>query len=157
MRKRIITPTPEAIRARAEGWLDLQRAATVELTSEDKNYPIESAFVFEEGQGWRAAEPGAQTIRLIFDEPPTIKRIQLIFADDETSRTQEFVLRWSPDGGSSFKEIVRQQWNFSPPRGKREIEEYWVDLRNVTVVELSVVPDISGGRSRASLSSMRLS
>jgi len=108
MRKRIITPTPEAVRARAEGWLDIQRAATVELTSEDEKYPIESAFVFKEGRGWRAAEPGAQTIRLIFDEPQTVKRIQLIFEEDETSRSQEFLLRWSPDGGSSFEEIVRQ-------------------------------------------------
>jgi len=157
MRKRIITPTPEAVRARAEGWLDIQRAATVELTSEDEKYPIESAFVFKEGRGWRAAEPGAQTIRLIFDEPQTVKRIQLIFEEDETSRSQEFLLRWSPDGGSSFEEIVRQQWIFSPPNGKRETEEYRVDLRNVTVVELSIVPDISGGRSRASLKSMRLS
>ena len=157
MRKRIITPTRETVRARAEGWLDIQRAATVELTSEDKHYPIESTFVFEAGRGWRAAEAGAQTIRLIFDEPQTIKRIQLIFEEEETSRTQEFLLRWSPDGGSSFKEIVRQQWNFSPPDRMRETEEYRVELHNVTVVELSIVPDIRGGNSRASLKSMRLS
>ena len=98
MRKRIITPTPETVRARAEGWLDVQRAATVELTSEDKKYPIESAFVFEEGQGWRAAESGPQTVRLIFDEPQKIRRIQLIFEEEENSRTQEFALRWSADG-----------------------------------------------------------
>ena len=157
MRKRIITPTPEAVRARAEGWLDVQRAATVELTSEDKTYPIESAFVFEEGQGWRAAESGAQTIRLVFDEPQKIKRIQLIFEEEETSRTQEFVLRWSSDGGGTFKEIVRQQWNFSPPETRREAEEYRVDLVHATAIELSIVPDIGGGSSRASLKSMRLS
>lgn len=39
MRKRIITPTAETVRVRAEGWLDVQRAATVEFTSEDKKYP----------------------------------------------------------------------------------------------------------------------
>jgi F5/8 type C domain len=157
MRKRIVTPTAEAVRARVEGWLDVQRAATVELTSEDKRYPIESAFDFEEGQGWRAAGPGPQTIRLIFDEPQRINRIQVIFEEEENSRTQEFALRWSADGGSSFKEIVRQQWNFSPPETKRETEEYRVELLNATVIELSIVPDISGGSSRASLKSMRLS
>ena len=157
MRKRIITPTPETVRTRAEGWLDVQRAATVELTSEDKKYPIESAFVFEEGQGWRAAESGAQTIRLIFDEPQRIKRIQLIFEEEEASRTQEFALQWSADGGNSFKEIVRQQWNFSPPESKRETEEYRVELLNATVIELSIVPDINRGSLRASLKSMRLS
>ena len=157
MRKRIITPIPETVRARAEGWLDMQRAATIELTSEDKGYPIESAFVFGEGQGWRAAESGPQTVRIIFDEPQKIKRVQLIFEEEENSRTQEFVLRWSADGGTSFKEILRQQWNFSPPESKRETEEYQVELVNATVVELSIVPDISGGSSRASLKNMRMS
>src|SRR6185503_7030913 len=129
MRKRIITPTPEAVRARAEGWLDIQRAATVALTSEDEKYPIESAFVFKEGRSLRAAEPGAQTIRLIFDEPQTVKRKQLIFEEDETSQSHGFLLRWSPEGGSSFEEIVREQWIFSTLHGKRETEENRVGLR----------------------------
>jgi hypothetical protein len=41
MRKRLITPTPENIRIRGEGWLDVERAAIVEVTSEDKNFPVE--------------------------------------------------------------------------------------------------------------------
>ena len=44
MRKRLITPTPETVRSRGEGWLDVERAAIVEITSEDKDYPVESAF-----------------------------------------------------------------------------------------------------------------
>jgi len=66
-------------------------------------------------------------------------------------------LRWSSDGGSSFREIVRQQWNFSPPETKREAEEYQVELSNVTVLELIVVPNMSGGTDRASLKTLRLS
>jgi len=65
-------------------------------------------------------------------------------------------LRWSSDGGSSFREIVRQQWNFSPPRTIREIEEYQVELANVTLLELKIVPNMSGGAARASLKSLRL-
>lgn len=45
MLKRITTPTAETIRSRAEGWLDVERAAIVEITSEDMDYPVESAFV----------------------------------------------------------------------------------------------------------------
>ena len=74
----------------------------------------------------------------------------------ETQRTQEFVLRWSPDHGRSFREIVRQQWNFSPPVTIRETEDYAVDLADVTVVELKILPDQSGGTARASLASLRL-
>jgi hypothetical protein len=71
--------------------------------------------------------------------------------------TQEFVLRWSGDGGRSFREIVRQQWNFSPPNATREVEEFYVELSDVTTLELVVVPDISRGSARASLKSLRVS
>ncbi len=55
------------------------------------------------------------------------------------------------------KKIVRQQWNFSPPETTREVEEYQVELSNVTVLELIIVPNMSGGVARASLKGMRLS
>lgn len=156
MRKRFISSTPETIRPHGEGWLDLDRAAVVEVTSEEEDFPIESALVSGETRGWRAASPGNQTMRLIFDEPQRLKHISLVFEENETTRTQEFVLRWSSDGGSSFREIVRQQWNFSPPETKREVEEYQVKLSNVTVLELIIVPNVSGGTARASLKSLRL-
>jgi hypothetical protein len=157
MRKRLITPTPETVRPRAEGWLDVERAAIVEITSEEKDFPVESVFVSGETRGWRAAEPGPQTIRLVFDQPQRLKQISLVFEENETARTQEFVLRWSSDGGGSLREIVRQQWNFSPPQTIREVEEYQVELSNVTVLELIIVPNASGGAARASLKSLRLS
>ena len=72
-------------------------------------------------------------------------------------RTQEFVLRWSPDGGRSYREIVRQQWNFSPPDAMRESEQYTVVLSDVTVLELVIVADINRGAARASLKRLRLS
>ena len=156
MRKRLITPTPESIRTHGEGWLDVERAAVVEVTSEDKDYPVESAFTLGGARGWRAAGPGSQTIRLVFDQPQRVSRISLVFEENETARTQEFVLRWSADGGASVKEIVRQQWNFSPPDSIREVEEYQVDLSSVMALELVINPNISGGATRASLKNLRL-
>ncbi len=157
MRKRLITPTPERVRARGEGRLDVEHAAAVEVTSEDKDYPVESAFVSGDAQGWRAAAPGSQTLRLVFDQPQKLRCISLVFEENEIARTQEFVLRWSPDAGNSVKEIVRQQWNFSPPESIREVEEYQVELSSVTVIELVINPNIGGGLARASLKSLRLS
>ena len=156
MRKRIVTPTPTTARVQKE-WLDLERAATVEVTSEDKDFPIESSLSIEPRQGWRAAQPGAQTIRLVFDEPRELKRISLVFEENELTRTQEFVLRASSNPGGPFREIVRQQWNFSAATSTREIEEYSVELSDVALLELTIVPDISGGAVRASLKSLRLS
>jgi hypothetical protein len=157
MRKRLIDSTPESIRTRGEGWLDIEGAAVVEVTSEDPDCPVESAFVSGDARGWRAAAPGSQTIRLVFDQPQRLKCISLVFEENETARTQEFVLRWSPDGGSSVKEIVRQQWNFGPPGSIREVEEYQVELSSVTVLELVINPNIGGGVARASLKNLRLS
>jgi hypothetical protein len=156
MRKRLITPIPQDSPHLDEGWLDLDRAAVVEVTSEEKEYPVEAALVLGELQGWRAADSGTQTIRLIFDKPPRLTRISLVFEETEMQRTQEFVLRWSPDGGRSFREIVRQQWNFSPPATTGENEDYHVALSDVTVLELMIVPDISRGAAHASLKSLRL-
>src|SRR5260370_12289552 len=124
MRKRVVIQNSATVQARGEGWLDLVHAATVEVTSENKDFPIESALSIERGQGWRAAELGAQTIRLVFDEPQELRRISLVFEEDQIMRTQEFLLRASSNSGGPFREIVRQQWNFSAPTSTREVEEY---------------------------------
>jgi hypothetical protein len=157
MRKHLITRSPESLRNHGEGGLDVERMAVVEVTSEDKDYPVDSAFASGDTRGWRAAGPGSQTIRLVFDQPQRLRCISLVFEENETARTQEFVLRWSPDGGSSVKEIVRQQWNFSPPESIREAEEYQVELASVTALELVINPHIGGGLARASLKNFRLS
>jgi hypothetical protein len=157
MRKRLITPSPAIVPPPDDDCLDLDRVASVDVTSEEKDCGIEDALVSEEKRGWRAADSGTQTIRLLFDEPQRLRRISLLFEENKLKRTQEFVLRCSSGGGRSFREIVRQQWNFSPPETNRESEEFQVDLSDVVVLELIIVPDISGGMARASLKSLRLS
>ena len=156
MRKSVITQIPPSAPSRDQAWIDLDRIASVEVTSEESDYPIESALLLEGKRGWRAANSGTQTIRLIFDEPQKLRRMLLVFEDTKNSRTQEFVIRWSPDIECSFREIVRQQWNFSPPDSVREKEDYVVELSEVKVLELVIVPDKSGGEVRASLVSLRL-
>jgi hypothetical protein len=156
MRKRIIPSVQRGIPPPGGDWLDLERLAQVEITSEDAAHPIESALLPDRGTGWRAAGPGEQTIRLLFEHPQRLRRIWLQFVEPVIERTQEFVLRWSPDGGQSFREIVRQQWNFSPQGATNETEDHRVDLSGVTVLELSIIPDISRGDARASLSQLRL-
>ena len=156
MRKRVISPAPREVTTPEPQWLDVEQLAQVEVTSEDSAHPIESALVPGQESGWRAAQPGEQTIRLIFDRPQRLSRVRLLFIERDTARTQEFVLRWSPDGGRSFREIIRQQWNFGPPETIQEAEDYRVELSGVTVLELTIVPDKSGGDTRASLAQCRL-
>ena len=155
MRKRLM-PHPRDVSAASQPWLDVAALAQVELTSEDPACPIDAALRPSPTPGWRAAEPGAQRIRLVFDHPQALHRLRLVFAEPQQARTQEFVVRWSADGGQSYREVVRQQYTFSPPGTVHEMEEYQVPLQGVTHVELCIVPDIQGGDAYATLEEMRL-
>ena len=154
MRKHIIGQSMEQAASAGQRWVDLERRARVEITSEHPAYPIESALRPDSQPGWQAAGPGEQTIRLLFDAPLHLTRIRLIFHEAQQARTHEFVLRWSADGGQSYREIVRQQYTFSPPGTTREVEDYTFSLDSVTALELRIVPDISGGNVRASLAGL---
>ena len=156
MRKRIINPIQQKAVYSDQKWLDIEKIAVVEVTSEDDGFPIESALLPGKASGWRASGTGKQTIRLLFDSPQRLQRIRPKFEELATERTQEYVLSWSPDGGQSYREIVRQQWNFSPDGATSEIEDYEVDLPAVTVLELSINPDISNNKAYASLEELRL-
>jgi hypothetical protein len=155
MRKRIIERPTAAPAGDATPWLDLERAATVEVTSEAPGHPVEAALVGSVAGHWQADGPGQQTLRLCFDQPQALRRIRLVFFEPAQARTQEFVLRWSADG-VTYRDIVRQQYNFSQPDAIDEQEQYDVVLDAVSVLELTVVPDIGGGSARASLAELRL-
>jgi hypothetical protein len=136
-------------------WLDLDVLADVELTSEDTAHPVEAALVPGDGSGWRASQPGTQRIRLLFHRPQRLLRIRLRFDEADTERTQEFTLRWSPDGGRTFREVVRQQYTFSPGGATSEVEDLNVDLAAVTALELTIDPD-QRERAYASLAEWRV-
>ncbi|MES9824128.1 MAG: discoidin domain-containing protein [Candidatus Thiodiazotropha endolucinida] len=156
MRKRIIPDRLQDSHSHNHDWLNLNEIAEVEITSEDSEHPIESALLLKETSGWLASRPGKQTIRLLFSEPQSIRLVRLKFTERQTQRTQQYQLRYSLDGGRSFQEIARQQWNFSPQGSTSETEEHQVDLTAVTLLELVIIPDISGGDAIASLSQFRL-
>ena len=156
MRKKIITPLQQQTSPIDQEWLTIENLAEVEITSEDAEHPVEFALLDGQDKGWLAAAAGKQTIRLVFTHPQQLRRIWLSFEETDIERTQEYDLRWSPDGGQSFAEIVRQQWNFSPRGATRQTEDYQVELQGVTILELNIIPDISGGEALASLKEWRL-
>jgi|SRR5687767_3252924 len=158
MRKRLIPSSGELNPVSEGDWLDLERLAIVEVTSEDTAYPIESALLPQgsDRRGWRAAEPGSQLVRIVFDEPQRIRRIRIQIVESTRERTQEFVIRWSADAAVTFHDIVRQQWHFSAPDAMAEIEDYRVDLSGVKVLELAITPDVGGRSGLASLMELRL-
>ena len=157
MRKITINPPTKTPLSPDLNFLDLEQLAQVEMSSECQEHPIESALVADSESGWQAACSGEQTIRLVFDQPQTVRHIYLWFDEQEKSRTQEFVLLWRMDDEVSFREILRQQYRFNPPSTTQEIEDYAVDLKHLKALELRIIPDISGSEACAKLTRLRLS
>lgn len=156
MRKQVIAQEPRGERPAEGTFLDLEKLARVEITSEDPAHTIESALVPGSGSGWRAAGPGPQRVRFFFDVPQRVRRVRLVFEEAHAERTQEFALSWIPAGENAGRSLVRQQYTFSPGGATREVEEYTFDLEGAAALELEIVPDISKGAAVASLASFQV-
>jgi hypothetical protein len=158
MRKSVITPAAGSVAAAQGEWLDLHTIARVEISSEDVNLPVEHALGGTQATGWRAAETGPQVIRLQFDAAQAIRRIRLHFVERAAERSQEFAVY--AGSGAEMREVVRQQWSFSPGGSTEEIEDYTVDLSGVKTLELRIDPDRShdpkASQNYASLQSLKL-
>jgi hypothetical protein len=136
-------------------WLSTAEVEGVEATSEDRRYPIEQALADGTTGGWRAAEPGRQVVRVHFPAPRRLRRVVLEFRTPGDERTQEYVLRCSADGGTSTRDVVRQQWNFSRT-APCETEDHRMDIEGVTMVEIEITPDVADDGAYASLARLRL-
>ncbi len=154
MKKQIMAEADGNATAAHEPWLDLDACASVKLTSENHEHPIESALYDGAGKGWVAGSAGPQTIWLHFDHPQRIRDVYLRF-ERATPVTQEFALSWSDNDGVAYRELVRQQFNFSD-QTQCEEENLHADLTGVTDMKLTIIPDINGGESLATLQALRL-
>ncbi len=159
MRKEIVGQKADAGETQtAAEWLDLTSIARVQLTSEDPAFPIENALTTNptlNELGWSATSPGAQTITVLFDVPQRVRRIVVHFVEPTVERSQEFLLRYS-SAQETDREIVRQQWSFSPNGSTQEVEEYAVQLESVTKLELVIDPDRGRRNSMATLRALRI-
>jgi hypothetical protein len=135
-------------------WLPVEALALVEVSSEDPDHPIEAALL--DGGGWRAAAPGPQWIRLVFDAPQRIALVHLTFEETDVERAQEFTLQCSAGGAPTPPTLIRQHYAFSPSGATREVENYSHGLDAVTELELYIVPEISRVPRIASLARFRV-
>jgi hypothetical protein len=136
-------------------WLDLEDIATAEISSEDPQHPFEQALRTDTANGWRASAPGRQMVRIHFDSPQSIRRINLQFREERVERSQEIAL-FATSSTSVRKELVRQQWVFSPKGAQEEVEDYFFDLKDVTAIELEIDPGRHDQQVVASLESIRI-
>jgi hypothetical protein len=139
----------------AGSWLDLERVAAAELSSEDPQHPFEQALRTDTMDGWRASAPGPQRIRLLFDSPQSVRRIHLQFREERVNRSQEIAL-FATSKTFPRKELVRQQWVFSPRGATSEVEDYFFDLEDVLALELEIDPGRHDKQVFASLQSIQI-
>ncbi len=158
LRKQIIG-TPPATPVPLPGEIDIAAVATVLVTSEDPRHPVDHAFDGSRGPGgsrWVAGGPGEQAVILAFDAPQAIRRVVLEVEEGEVARTQELQLAVSSDGGTTYREVLRQEYNFSPPGTTFEREDWAVDAEGVTHLRLMIRPDKGGKPCRATITSLVL-
>src|SRR5580700_1634213 len=155
MRKSIVSPSKTSSLPSSGQGLDIAQIASVEISSEDAQHPFENALQGGKEGGWKAADPGPQVIRLNFDHPQSIRRIRLEFREAGRERSQEFAL-FATLGADQKREVVRQQWSFSPGGSAVEVEDYSVDLPGVVSLELKIDPGRHDHQAIASLESISI-
>jgi hypothetical protein len=158
LRKQII-PRHSSASASLEGEISVADVATVQVTAEQADHPIDNAFDHDRGPGgsrWIADEPGKQTLILLFDSPQTIRQIALEVEELDVSRTQELSVSVSSNGGQTYRELVRQEFTFSPPGTSFERELWSILAEGVTHLRLEIKPDKGGRVGRATLTSLAL-
>lgn len=159
MRKRIIETGQPAGSGSDPGELDLPAIATALVTSEAPDHPVQNAFDGSSGpmaSRWIAATPGEQTLILQFDSPQLIRRVDLEVREDDATRTQELALSVSADGGHTYRELLRQEYNFSPPSTVCERESWSTTAPGTTHLRLWIKPDKGGRACRATVTALRI-
>jgi hypothetical protein len=158
LRKHLLTDYP-AEQVAEPGEKDIAALATVWVTSEAADYPIDNAFDSHHGPGgsrWVAGTPGPQRLLLAFDAPQSLRLLRLEVEEQDMSRTQEIQVAISQDGGRTYQTLLRQEYTFSPPGTTFEREDWAIPSEGVTHLQLVITPDKGGAPCHATLTTLAL-
>src|ERR1700732_3383118 len=158
LRKRPLE-TDATTNARAAGEIDIAGCATISYSAEDPAHPVEHMLDGRSGPEatrWMSARPDTtEHIVIEFDRPQTISRILYEVEETMRERTQEVRVEVSEDRGQSYRQILVQEYNFSPGGATYQREEQRFNLLQVTHLRFTIVPNKSGSGT-ATLTALRL-
>jgi hypothetical protein len=141
------------------GQIDLARNAVFASSSEDPAHPLEhlvDRYLGPGGTRWASARPDVtEQIVLEFDQPRRIGRLVYEVEECVQERTQQVRVEVSTDGGRGYRQILAQDYNFSPRGATFQHEDLRLDLDGVTHLRLTIVPN-KGGSGVATLTSLQL-
>ena len=79
-----------------------------------------------------------------FDQPQTISRLVYEVEEARCERTQEVRLEVSEDGGRTYRQILVQEYAFSPAGATYQREEQRFNLHQVGQLRLTIIPNKNG-------------
>lgn len=130
-------------------WLDLDALAHVTIV-------VRGRRVERSPGTWSADHPGEQLIDIRFHHPTSVGRLRVVSSETTQSRTQELTIWASLHRGEQHREVVRQQFNFSPHGATEEVEDYVLQLETVSAIQLRIVPSIDGRPAVAHVRELRV-
>lgn len=143
----------------AAGEIDLASCATIAYSSEDPAHRVEHLLDRRCGPGatrWVAARPDAtEKIIVEFDRPQGVSRLLYEVEERVRERTQEVRVEISEDDGRSFRQVLVQEYTFSPGGATFQREEQRLNFAHVTHLRLTIVPN-KNGSGTATLTALRL-
>ena len=158
LRKRPIE-AEAAASGRAANEIDIVGRATISYSSEDPAHPVDNLLDGRSGPGatrWTSARfDTIEHVVLEFDQPQTISRLVYEVEEATRERTQEVRVEVSEDGARTYRQILVQEYNFSPRGATYQREEQRLDLDRVTHLRLTIVPN-KNGSGTATLTALRL-
>jgi hypothetical protein len=158
VRKRLMSE-PSSISPERPGEIDIASEATIAYTSEDRDHPLEHLIDRHFGQGgtrWASSRPDTtERIVLEFDHPQRISRLVYEVEECWQERTQEVRVEISTDHGRTYRQVLVQEYTFSPKGATFQHEDLRLELAAITHLSLTVVPN-KGGSGIATLTSLRL-
>jgi hypothetical protein len=159
LRKRQQLRADDAASASVAGELDIASCATIAFTSEDPAHPVEHLLDGSSGPGatrWTSARADtSEQILVEFDKPQIVSRLVYEVEEATRERTQEVLVEVSEDGGRTYRQILVQEYNFSPTGATYQRQEQRLNLRQASHLRLTIVPN-KNGSGTATLTSLRL-
>ena len=158
VRKRLLPKEGENPTAFA-GEIDIARHAVLAYTSDDPEHPIENLIDGHYGPGstfWAGAKPNTmERIVVEFDHPQSVSWMIYEVEDCVCARTQEVRVEVSSDGGRTYRQVLVQEYTFSPAGATFQREVQRLNLPPMSHLRLTIVPD-KNGSGPAKLNSLRL-
>jgi hypothetical protein len=158
LRKRQLTSDQAALAGTA-GEIDIASCATIAYSSENPAHPVEHLLDGRSGPGatcWISDRPDvAEQIVVEFDPPQAISRLRYEVEEAVRERTQEVRVEVSEDGGRTYRQLLVQEYTFSPGGATYQREEQRLNLLQISHLRLTIVPN-KNGSGLATLTSLRL-